>query len=272
MRVLTVILASVLSVVSAVYTFADGTHPQIVEMGTQRCAISDGLPDHAVSQVGRNPARPQALRLCFPTHPQKTQHRNEDADIVGVLLNGVLVRPHTAEFYDPSAPRGFSRNPASGWRLDALGNQAIFRVDQNNGHADHRGLYHYHAMPAALIPIGSDTLIGYAADGHEIHYVGSAAQSSYILKSGTRPSGPGGRYDGTYTEDYAFVSSAGNLDACNGARLDGKYVYFATETYPYFQRCHYGVVSQDFIQKGFGAGQGPTPGARLPRHPPQKGG
>lgn len=40
-------------------------------------------------------------------------------------------------------------------------------------------------------------------------------ESSYQLKSGFR-SGPGGPYDGTYVEDYEFVSGLGQLDRYNG--------------------------------------------------------
>ena len=37
---------------------------------------------------------------------------------------------------------------------------------------------------------------------------------------------------------------------CNGGTLNGKYVYFATDEFPFFPRCHWGNVSKDFIQKG----------------------
>ena len=91
------------------------------------------------------------------------------------------------------------------------------------------------------------TLFGYAADGFEIHYVGSDAQSSWQLKAGERASGPGGARDGTYVQDYEFVEGSGTLDECNGGTLDGQYVYFATDTYPFFPRCFRGTVSSDFI-------------------------
>ena len=32
--------------------------------------------------------------------------------------------------------------------------------------------------------------------------------------------------------------------------MNGKYVYFATDEFPFFPRCHWGNVSKDFIQKG----------------------
>ena len=36
----------------------------------------------------------------------------------------------------------------------------------------------------------------------------------------------------------------------DGRILNGKYVYFATDEFPFFPRCHWGNVSKDFIQKG----------------------
>ncbi|MEM9211956.1 MAG: YHYH protein [Pseudomonadota bacterium] len=251
------VLAGAASLFMTVQTFAAGFSVSVIETEDQRCITSDGLPEHEAGG-GAHGAQAIAQTFCLPRDPVKSHRPSESAAIIGILLNGVIVRPSTAEFYDPSAPRGFSRNRSSGWRLDALGNPEIFRVDANSGHADRRGLYHYHGMPAALIPTGQDTMIGYAADGHEIHYAGEQARSSYVLKSGLRPSGPGGPYDGTYDEDYAYVAGAGNLDECNGAMVDGAYIYFATDTYPYFQRCHFGKVSDDFVQKGPRGGNRPT--------------
>ena len=110
-------------------------------------------------------------------------------------------------------------------------------------------LFDHHAddgtplAPVALTLTGTDgsTFVGWAADGFEIHYAGDNARPSWQLKSGTRPSAPGGRYDGTYNEDFEYVRGSGNLDQCNGGLVDGQYVYFATDAYPYFPRCLYGT-------------------------------
>ena len=67
-----------------------------------------------------------------------------------------------------------------------------------------------------------------------------------MLKKGTRPSGPGGRYDGTYVQDWEYKKGSGNLDKCNGKIMNGKYVYFATDTFPFYPRCHWGTVGNDF--------------------------
>ena len=42
---------------------------------------------------------------------------------------------------------------------------------------------------------------------------------------------------------------SGDLDECNGKFVDGQYKYFATDSFPFFPRCHWGEISRDFIQK-----------------------
>ena len=99
-------------------------------------------------------------------------------------------------------------------------------------------------------------MIGFAADGYPIF--GSffddgagirEAQSSYQLRSGGRPSGPGdpgGMYDGTYRDDYEFVSGSGDLDACNGMVRNGVYGYYVTQRFPYVLGCFTGTPDSSF--------------------------
>ncbi len=70
--------------------------------------------------------------------------------------------------------------------------------------------------------------------------------SGWSLKEGVRHSGPLGRYDGTYNEDYHYIGGENKLDECNGGMYKDKYVYFITNTYPIVPRCLYGKVSSDF--------------------------
>ena len=68
-----------------------------------------------------------------------------------------------------------------------------------------------------------------------------------MLKRGKRPTGhgnPGGRYDGSFVEDYEYTGGSGTLDACNGGVLNGTYVYFATDQFPYYPRCLYGTQAK----------------------------
>lgn len=216
----------------------------ITTRGDTTCIASNGLPDHATGQFPNrgNPhrLRAQEVRVCVPSDPVKGR-TPRPVPVTGIATNGILIRPGTADYYDASSPRGHSRNRSSGWNLDAMGARRTLGLDGQNAHVDHRGLYHYHGVPSALVAVSGSTLIGYAADGFEIHYVGDKARPSWMLKSGTRPTAPGGAFDGTYNEDFKYVRGLGNLDQCNGATVDGRYHYFATDAYPFFPRCLYGT-------------------------------
>ena len=232
-----------LSLASAA-AYAAANYVRFSESQDQICISSNGLPDHATGRFPNagNPHSLQAQRVdvCVARDPAKGDVAR-DVQTIGIATNGVIIRPGTADYYDPSAPRGHSRNATSGWTLEGMGSAETLGLDQNNAHVDHRGLYHYHGVPETLAGTSAGTLIGYAADGFEIHYVGASAQPSYALLPGTRDSGPGGAHDGTYVEDWEYVSGYGNLDQCNGAEIDGDYYYFATDSYPYFPRCLWGT-------------------------------
>ena len=70
--------------------------------------------------------------------------------------------------------------------------------------------------------------------------------SAWVLKDGFRKSGPFGKYDGTYNEDFFYQGSTDKIDECNGGMYKGKYVYFITDNYPRVPRCLSGEVSSDF--------------------------
>lgn len=181
----------------------------------------------------------------------KNNYINNTAKTIGITITGIPIRPGTADWYDASSPRKHSRDRSSGWNLEAITpREKIFGIDVNNAHVDNRGLYHYHGMPKKLSNFNGKSLVGYAADGHEIHYVGSKQKSSWIIKNGQRKTLPFGDYDGSFLQDYFFKEGSGSLDRCNGGLLDGKYVYFATDKFPFYPRCHWGNVSKDFSRKG----------------------
>ncbi len=214
------------------------------------CIKSDGLPEHSVGQFPNsgNPhsVRSQRISVCVSSNPKKGSRAKEiNRGALGIGLNGVMFRPEAADYWDPSSPRGFSRRD-TGWRIEPMGPKNIFGLDMNNAHVDKRGLYHYHGKPTGLLAKLNGSHVGYAADGFEIHYIGSKAKSGWALKSGTRPGGPGGRYDGTYIQDYRYVGGSGRLDQCNGGTLNGKFVYFVTDTYPFYPRCLWGKVARGF--------------------------
>lgn len=222
----------------------------IRETSSKICIESDGLPNHSTGQFPDrgNPHRIQRqnISVCVSANPKKrSQARQIDRGAIGIGLNGVMFRPEAADYWDPNSRRGFSRRN-TGWRLEPMGPRNIFGLDSHNAHVDRRGLYHYHGKPGGLLSYAKGSHIGYAADGFEIHYVGSRAKSGWSLKKGTRPDGPGGRYDGTYIQDYQFIGGSGRLDRCNGGTLNGKFVYFVTDTFPYYPRCLWGSVARGF--------------------------
>ena len=224
----------------------------ISRQGDRLCFTSNGAPNH---DIGRFPNRgnphsfrKQRIHICVDATPKLTGRVTRNVASSGVSLTGIIFRPGTADFYDASGPRGFSRDPSSGWRLEGMGAADKLGMDRNNAHVDHRGLYHYHAPASALTASVKGSLIGYAADGFEIHFVGARAQSSWRLKPGKRKTPPYGHHDGTYEQDWQFVAGSGNLDECNGTVVDGRYVYFATDSFPFFPRCFKGRVSADFVR------------------------
>lgn len=213
-----------------------------------RCVTSDGLPDH---EIGVFPSRgnphtlsKQRIQFCVDATPEYGG-KAQEVQTIGIAINGIIIRPGTADWYDANTPRKHSRNPASGWRLDGMGSAEALGLDQNNAHVDHRGLYHYHGIADPLAD-ASGSLIGWAADGFEIHYVGEQARSSYQLEPGSRSTAPGGEHDGTYVQDWAYVAGSGNLDECNGAMVNGTYTYFATDSFPFFPHCLKGKTVMRF--------------------------
>ena len=247
----TLFVATALCAASSTDSLA-ANNVRISKNGGEVCVTSNGLPNHA---IGRFPNRgnphsvsAQRIHVCVPANPSKGSRAHWiDRGGIGIALNGVMIRPEAADCWDPRSPRGFSRNCTSGWRLEPMGPGNRFGLDANKAHVDRRGLYHYHGMPSDLGSAKQGTLIGYAADGFEIHYAGSTVQSGYTLKRGKRPTGhgnPGGRYDGSFVEDYEYTGGSGTLDACNGGVLNGTYVYFATDQFPYYPRCLYGTQAK----------------------------
>jgi hypothetical protein len=195
----------------------------------------------------------------------------------GVAINGVP--------FDPGAAEWWNNDPNSGWQYEALSGKINLGMDQSNAHVQPNGAYHYHGLPTGLIDQLGDgkrmVLIGYAADGFPIYerygYTIKdlrssikVLRSSYQLKQGTRPNGPGNRYDGTFVQDYNYVDGSGDLDECNGRTgvtpefLHGAYYYVITAEFPFIPRCFRGTPDDSFKRRGPGP-RGRPPGPRPPR-------
>ncbi len=272
------------------------------EDGRYRYITSNAIPDHATGSFPnrRNPnaIKAQALEFRLPLNPVRIgRFAPIDRLSFGVAVNGVPFDPYTAEFWQ--------RNRQSGWRYEAISPTLDLGLDQNNAHVQPDGTYHYHGVPKGLIkswsPDQHSIRIGFAADGFPVYAMfgyadpddpGSpvvALRSSWRVKTGTRPGGPGGPYDGTYGEDFEYVPGLGDLDEANGRETvtpeypQGTYAYFVTESFPFIPRLLAGIGDPSFnkgpggMPPGGPGGNGPGggPGGAGPdgrRGPPPGGG
>lgn len=254
--------------------------------GDSRMIRSNGIPEHAVGEFP-NRGNPNAISeqnnsYRVPLNPvaaNRTVPMRRGMNF-GVALNGVPFDPGTAEFW--------RRDPGSGWRYEALSGKINLDLDRNNAHVQPNGAYHYHGLPKGMMadisPENHSPLMGYAADGFPIYglygYVDpkdpsngiKKLQSSWRLKSGTRDGGPGGRYDGTFVQDWQFVEGAGDLDESN-ARFTvtpdhpkGTHAYFLTEGFPFIPRSFVGTPDNSFRKGPPGGGAGRHGRFGGPRH------
>ncbi|MCB9760672.1 MAG: YHYH protein [Alphaproteobacteria bacterium] len=228
--------------------------------GGQVVVRSNGIPGFDFVQVTPNALRAQSYTWRLPAEPRMAA-RPTDVPLGGpsaVAVNGLPI------FGPTEAPHHGYRDPV----LDEL-------LDYCNGHTAPGGVYHFHARPDCLFESTKGEVglvVGYAFDGIPIlaPWVckdGGCAEvlevhSSYRLKERT--------YGATITnawDAHEYVEGLGQLDRCNGTTLaDGRYVYFATDTFPYFMGCYAGEVERQNLQRGVGGG-GPPPG-----RPPMRGG
>jgi hypothetical protein len=248
-----------------------GTTVSITLTSTHRIMQTNAIPDHSTGAFpnANNPNAISAqsntfeipINSAFATTP-----RTIGLNVFGVSLRGISFDPNAAEFWN--------NDISSGWNLDAI--PANLGFDFNNAHVQPTGEYHYHGVPTSIVSTNTTThsaLVGYAADGYAIYSrygytnqndTNSAIkdlQPSYRLKTGTRPSGPGGTYDGTYVEDYEYVNALGDLDECNGrtgftpeSGANVEYAYFLTSTFPLIPRCWKGTPDTTFVRFNNAAG------------------
>ena len=274
------------------YKFTDsktGCQVQVSVSNGVRRIRSNGLPNHSTGAFPNtnnpNTISAQSYDYSFPLSP-KTNATASNYSIpqpFGIAVNGVL--------FDPLAAEWFNNDPSSGWSEDPLSPNAQLGLDSNHAHVQPTGAYHYHGIPDGLANI-LDTkrhspLIGWAGDGFPIYldkgYKSAkrkksgvrTLRSSFKLKSGTRPSGPGGTYDGTYIEDYKYVAGSGDLDESNGRFQvtpefpKGAYCYILTEEFPVIPLAFRGNIASSFAKSGPGGGAGRPPGPGEPQRPPR---
>lgn len=232
---------------------------------------SNGIPDHPTGQFPNsgNPNSIQAQKLLFkvPLSPRVVNRTGKWSPVIfGVAVNGIPLDPGTAETWDGN-PRSKS------WRYEALTGKLNLGCDSNNAHVQPDGTYHYHGLPTDLYKRLSKktdgmVLLGYAADGFPFYGPRGLndpkdsksgvkrVKPSYHLRTGTRPSGPGGRYDGTFTQDFVYKKGSGDLDECNGRFgvtpefPEGIYHYYLTYEFPFVPRYFKGNPDSTFKHRG----------------------
>ncbi|NNF16935.1 MAG: YHYH protein [Gammaproteobacteria bacterium] len=237
---------------------------------TSRWLAANGIPDHDVgtfpNAANPNTITTQAVSASFTLTPVATSTATTlggPQGAVGYVLNGVKIDPGTGGTCNDAGNNCSLGGAATGsWRIEALGQNSFdFGEDANNAHVQPTGSYHYHGMPEGFIAKLNKgtamTLIGWAADGFPIYarYGYSdpldasspirEIQSSYALKTQADANRPDESIYamGTFSQDYEYVAGLGDLDECNGRTgvtpefPDGIYHYFATDSYPFLQRC-----------------------------------
>lgn len=240
-------------------TFVYGANVTSITVANDiRTVTTNSVASHAIG--GGNQNSPAAISKVYQVDATPSFASNPTFTSIavkfGVTVTGILFDAYAAEF--------FAGDP-NGWNYSVPGNAIGLQIDDNGGHVQPDGLYHLHGLPTGLMAqLGwsaesHSPLIGFAADGFPVYALigeaGNVHTSSYVLKTGSRPTGgsnPGGTYDGTFHNDWSFQSGAGTLDACNGTTTvngdypKGTYAYFLTADYPVIPACLKGVPSEDF--------------------------
>ena len=243
--------------------------------GTARSLVANGIPDHTVGQFpnANNPNVISEQRVSetfslVPTESAGVTELGGPRGAVGYVLNGVKIDADTAGSCDDSGRSCSMIGNNGNWNIEALGQSHFdFGTDSNNAHVQPNGAYHYHGMPEGYLgKQGADgagmVLIGWAADGFPIYArygysdpldANSGLKTitgSYTLVSAVPSNRPSvNSYAlGTFKEDWVYAAGSGDLDECNGRFgvtpefPEGIYHYFATDTYPFFQRCVRGAL------------------------------
>ena len=244
--------------------------------GEYRLISANGLPDHQPGQFPNrgnpNSIAAQSYNFRVPLHPRAAaQPVPFTLGLFGVAANGVV--------FDPGANEWWNGDRNSGWQYEPMSGSMKLGIDQNNAHVQPNGAYHYHGVPLGMIarvPAARERmmLLGWAADGYPIYAPWAYAdpkstngavkpvKSSYRLKTGTRPSGPGGDFNGEFVGDFEYAAGAGDLDECNGKMVvtpeypEGSYAYFITLQFPFIPRMFHGVADPSFQRRA------PPPGGR----------
>ena len=236
---------------------------------------ANGIPDHEVGSFPNagnpNTIVEQTVSESYTLSPSETTTATRlggPRGATGFVLNGIKIDAGTGGTCDDSGSACTLNGNAGSWNIEALGQSSFnFGTDDNNAHVQPDGAYHYHGIPEGFVTkqggnSSTMTLIGWAADGFPIYarFGYSIADDdssslkvitgSYELVSSVSANRPStSTYPlGAFQQDWEYVADSGDLDECNGRFAvtpefpEGIYHYYATDSYPYFQRCVKGAL------------------------------
>ncbi|MEY4529443.1 MAG: hypothetical protein RLZZ156_164 [Deinococcota bacterium] len=247
---------------------------------TSRVLSGNGIPDHVVGAFpnANNPNKisAQNVAVTFSLAPEKTTTSTTlggPRGAVGYMLNSVKLDPDTGGSCNDSGSNCTMNGNVGQWRMEALGGTSFnFGVDSNTAHVQPTGEYHYHGMPEGYLSKLNKgqamTLVGWAADGFPIYArygytTATDATSAIKVMTGsyrTKLTPDANRPAtnlyamGTFKNDWEYVAGLSELDECNGRTgvtpefPNGTYHYYATDTYPFLQRCVKGKVAVSSTQ------------------------
>lgn len=250
----------------------------------QRICYANNIPNHQYLVVNNGDtikAQDNSYFMCLAPElsseitslaPDTSAQQCTGGIMFGISTQGVRYAPYNPMYWE----NPITQEPNFNWSLEA---SQAFTIDGNGGYINSELAYHYRKPPIDYfvknLHIDSSKhspIVGFAADGFPIYYkylytlaedtssgIDSFA-SAYSLKSGVRPgdsiTAPGGLYDGTYVEDYEYISQQTALDECGGRfgvtpeYPNGTYYYVLTDNWPYIPRCLKGA----FIDESFKIG------------------
>ncbi len=188
---------------------------------TSRVLAANGVPDHAVGTFPNagNPNTIAAITVAatYTLSPSYTGTKTTlggPAGVTGYVLNGLKIDAGTAGSCNNSGSSCSLIDNSGGWSIEALGQSSFnFGTDANNAHVQ---------------PGGSYQLVTTANSSRP-------STTTYAL--------------GTFAQNWQYVAGSGDLDECNGRTgvtpefPNGIYHYYATDTYPFLQRCVKGAVT-----------------------------
>lgn len=275
--------------------------------GSNRMLTANGIPDHTIGKFpnSNNSNHISEQTIIYPATltPLVLSGPGQRIKVPAYALNGIKFDPDTKGRCETGTTDPSSCHLESGtgpWSIEALGQSSFdFGLDKNHANVQPTGEYHYLGIPEGMLSEQNKSgqamqLIGWAADGFPVYArygydnaklsssILRSMESSYRLKTIPDAGRPSTKAIpmGAFTQDYEFAAGSGDLDECNGRFAvtpdfpEGIYHYYATDSYPFIQRC---VKGSPF---SLSSGQPPVtergdeqPGqGRRGRRPPPPGG